>query len=221
LGVWVSIGVAIIVAFVFSTINYVLGLGRVAWRKARPAYVIDLAFSSGITTLILFVIDRFLLIRPLLPPGLILVAGLFSFLGFTILRFRERLLTGLATRWVNLRGKVSILGERVLIVGAGECGQLAAWLLQKSQASPAYAVVGMVDDDPSKQRMNIDGHTVLGTTRDIPALAQKLDIGLILFAISRIDGNEQKRILDLCNQTTARVIIIPDLIQTLQNLLIK
>jgi len=156
-----------------------------------------------------------------LPPGMILVTGLLSFLGFTILRYRERLLTGLATRWLSSRGKVSVLGERVLIVGAGECGQLAAWLLQKSNVSPAFAVVGMVDDDPSIQRLNIDGYTVLGVTQDIPILVKKMDIGLILYAISKIHENEQKRILELCHQTSARVIIIPDLIQTLQNFLLQ
>ena len=61
------------------------------------------------------------------PYGMILVTGLLAFLGFTILRYRERLITGLATRWVMNRGRASSLGERVLIIGAGECGQLAAW----------------------------------------------------------------------------------------------
>jgi len=34
------------------------------------------------------------------------------------------LLTGLATRWFSYRGKGTGIGERVLIVGAGECGLL-------------------------------------------------------------------------------------------------
>ena len=217
LGVGVSIGVAVAVAMMFSAINYLLGLGRISWRRAQPAYAFDLAFSSGLTTLILFLLDWFWPAEPLLPPGMILVAGLLAFLGFTILRYRERLVTGLASRWVNYRGKVSVLGERVLIVGAGECGQLAGWLLKRSDLSSAFNVVGMVDDDPRKHNMRMDGYSVLGSTRDLPALVERNNIGVILYAITRIAPSEQEKILALCRSLPVRLVIIPDLIKILQN----
>jgi len=221
LGVGVSFGIAVGIALLFSIINSILGLGRVSWRHARPALALDLALSSGLVTLSLFLLDWFWPSGSFLPPGMLLVSGLLAFLGFLTLRYRARLITGLATRWLHHRGRISVLGERVLIVGAGECGQLAAWLLQKSSLSSAFSIVGMVDDDPRKQNLTVDGCQVLGLTRDIPGLVEKKDIGLILFAISKVQPAEQARILSLCRQTPARLVIIPDLLQILQNYLFQ
>jgi FlaA1/EpsC-like NDP-sugar epimerase len=144
--------------------------------------------------------------------GLVFTAGLLAFLVFVGVRYRKRLLTGLASRWIIRRRREGRLVERVLIVGAGECALIANWLLIRSNLSAAFSVVGMVDDDPSKQGMLIDDLPVLGLTRRIPEVVNQLDVGVILFAIESIQADEQERILDLCYQTSARVILIPDLL---------
>jgi lipopolysaccharide/colanic/teichoic acid biosynthesis glycosyltransferase len=206
--IWSAVGMALI----FSLINFKMGLGRIAWQYARPMYSFDLALSSGLSALLVAVIDWLWPGAPLLPLGLLIVAGLLAFLGFVAVRYRERLLTGLASRWITARGKDGQLGERILIVGAGECALLANWLLRRSKLSTAFSVVGMVDDDPTKQGMTIDGHRVFGLTLRIPEIVQEQDVGLILFAIETIEPEEQRRILSLCHQTSARVILIPDLL---------
>lgn len=63
-------------------------------------------------------------------------------------RYRERLLTGLANRWILFRGHRASFGERMLIVGAGELGELTLWMLQRSTFRDLFAVIGIVDDDP-------------------------------------------------------------------------
>jgi lipopolysaccharide/colanic/teichoic acid biosynthesis glycosyltransferase len=212
LGLDHAISTAAGMALTFSFINYKMGLGRIAWRYARPMYAFDLALSSGLSTLLLAVLDWALPGDLLLPLGLLIVAGLLAFEGFVAVRYRERLLTGLASRWIDRRGGEGRLGERVLIVGAGECALLANWLLRRSKLSTAFSVVGMVDDDPTKKGMTIDGQRVFGLTRRIPEIVQEQDVGLILFAIETIEPEEQARILKLCRQTSARVILIPDLL---------
>jgi FlaA1/EpsC-like NDP-sugar epimerase len=152
---------------------------------------------------------------------MILIIGLLAFFGFTAIRYRERLITGLATRWVSYRSGLGSLGDRVLIVGAGECGQMAAWLMQKSNLSTAFSIVGMVDDDPRKYKMRIDGHTVLGTTRDIPALVRQKNIGVILYAINKIGASRQEQILKTCRALPVRLVIIPDLIKIVQDYLLQ
>ena len=84
------------------------------------------------------------------------------------------------------------MGERVLVIGAGECGLLACWLIQKSKLASAFSVAGMVDDDPHKEGMLIDGQRVFGLTRRIPELVEQLDIGLILFAIENIPAEDEQ-----------------------------
>lgn len=214
LGLQQSIAVAVLLAVTFSLVNAALGLGRVAWQHAPPAYAYSLAFSSGVSTALLLFLDAHLWPgHRFVPPDLIPLAGLMAWLGFMAVRYRERLVTGLAAQWLLLRPAArQSIGERVLIVGAGDCAMLAVWLLQRSRMGPALSVIGMVDDDPLKQGLTVDGLPVHGLTRRIPELVKKFDVGLILFAIERIASEEQERVLRLCEQTPARVVMVPDLL---------
>lgn len=218
IGLDAAIGLALAISLCFSLVNACLGLGSISWRQARPACAFDLALSSGLTTLLLLLLDYiwYLYFRPLMPPGMLLVTGLLAFLGFLTVRYRDRLLTGLASRWLHYRRPLSTIGEPLLIVGAGEGGQLAVWLLRKCHVARSFAIVGMLDDDPRKQGLKVEGCTVLGATRLIPELVAKKDVGLILYAISNIDAKERERILALCRQTSARLVLIPDLLQDLR-----
>jgi FlaA1/EpsC-like NDP-sugar epimerase len=219
LGIELAIGVAAAIAFVFSLVNSKLGLGRVWWRYAKPMYAFDLALSSGISTLLVAAFDWFWPNGPFLPLGMVLEIGLLAFLGFVAVRYRQRLLTSLARRWITSRQDGGRIGERILVVGAGECGLLATWLLRRSKLSSAFSVIGMVDDDPTKEGMTIDRYHVLGLTRRIPEIVKQRDVGVILFAIEKIEADEQARILKLCRQTPARVVLIPDLLALLRKYL--
>jgi lipopolysaccharide/colanic/teichoic acid biosynthesis glycosyltransferase len=212
----VAISLAVGIGLLFGIINGLLGLKKVSWRDASPVHLFDLAISSVITTGLILLIRQVWPTEHFLPPGMIVEIGLVAFLGFVAVRYRQRLFTGLASRWLILRGSKNSIGERVLIVGAGDCGQLAGWLLKKSNLASAFFVVGLVDDDPFKYGMFIDGHPVLGTTRDIPALVQQKNIGVILYAISKISPAEQERILRICCSQPVRVIVVPNLIQVIQ-----
>ncbi len=214
LGLKSALVVAAATAFVFSWVNSALGLGRIWWRHAKPAHVFDLALSSAISTLLVSALNWFWPNGHLLPPGMIFETGLIAFLGFVTIRYRERLLNGLAAHWQRERKTPSSLVERVLVVGAGECGLLATWLIQKSNLSSVYSIIGVVDDDPTKQGMTVKDLKVFGFTRRIPEIVKQQDVGLILFAIEAIQPKDQRRILKLCQQTSARVVMIPDLMTT-------
>jgi len=218
LGIGKAFLVAVSIGFGFSLVNTLLKLNRIAWSQAPPTYVIDLAFSTGLTTVLVFTVNWFFPAIIELPPGLVINIGTLAFLGFVAIRYRERLVTGLASRWVSYRDSSGTMayGERVLIVGAGECGQLAAWLLLKSKFATPYNIVGLVDDDPRKQGQTIDKYPVLGQTLDIPLLVKNRDIGLILFAINKLSELEREKILAICRTTSARLVIIPDVLDYFQ-----
>ena len=159
----------------------------------------------------------------LLSPSLVVIIGIMSYLFFVAARYRLRLLTGLASRWISYRERFKKLafGEKTLVVGAGECGQLAAWLLIRSKFETPYNILGMVDDDPRIQGQTIDSYKVLGQTKDIPSLVEKMDIGLILFAITNLPKSERNRILSICRSTSAHLVIIPDLLDYFRNQLAR
>jgi hypothetical protein len=47
-----------------------------------------------------------------------------------------------------LRRSTFLVGERVLIVGAGQGNKFANWLLRRYVFRHAFSVIGVVDDDP-------------------------------------------------------------------------
>ncbi|MEW5913360.1 MAG: hypothetical protein AB1814_12440 [Thermodesulfobacteriota bacterium] len=73
-------------------------------------------------------------------------------------------------------------GEPVLIMGAGDGGEMLLRELRNNPALP-YLPVGFVDDDPAKQGLEIHGIKVLGTRADIPALAAKHQVRRVFIAI--------------------------------------
>jgi hypothetical protein len=59
--------------------------------------------------------------------------------------------------------------------------------------------------------MEIAGKTVIGSSHEIPALVRRHDIGLIIFAITRIDQGQRDQIVEICDGTPTRLVMFPDL----------
>jgi hypothetical protein len=218
LGVDVAIGIAFCISLLFGLINSISGLNRVEWAKARAADALSLAFSSSLVAILLMVVNRLWPPKPILPLGMIPIIGLLAFIGFVIVRYRDRLLTGIATRWIRVRGGgMGTVGERALIVGAGEAAELARTLLRRLRIAQAFTIIGLVDDDPRKRGMRIGGLDVIGRTNDIPDLVSQFDVGLILYAIADVDNENRKRMLSLCDASGARVVNIPEVLENMNS----
>jgi len=207
---------SIAIAFFVSLFNLLLGLNRVNWRSASPVYVIDLAVSVGLAMLGLYIVTRVWLTDPWLPFSLIWLIGISMMVGLVVVRYRDRLITGLANRWLLMRGPKSSFAERILIVGAGNLAEMTIWLLQRSAYSSIFGIIGMVDDDSRKRHMESYGVRVLGTTADMPALVEKYQVGLIFFAVANGSDEERARMIQLCEATNAKVVVIPDLVKVLE-----
>ena len=117
---------------------------------------------------------------------------------------------------MNLRRESSAVGERVVIVGAGDAGNLAAYLLRKLELGQAFSIIGLVDDAPRKYGARIGGLRVLGPTADLPHLVRQHDIGLILFAIENIRPAQRERILQVCRASGAQTVVLPDVLEPLR-----
>jgi len=217
LGFQASILTALSIAVVLSLVSTALGLQHVIWRHASPTLVIDIGLSVASAALIVLAGDYFIDLSFKLPPIFIFSFSLLTFMGMVAARYRERVLTGMANRWTNARSGKKEFGERVLVVGAGDGGELAVWLIHKSGYASAFSIIGFADDDFNKQKYKVADLPVLGTTRDIPELVESHDVGLILFAISKISEAHRVRIMGICEDTDARVIAVPDMISVLND----
>lgn len=209
LGIGMALLVALVAALAFSLLNFIFGLHRVMWSRAPWQYVFPLALSTTLAVVVLIWLNM-RLFDHFLPDLLLVISGFLAFMGFVSIRYRERLLTGAATRWINLRGgSAHKLGERVLVVGAGDNFSLANWLLNRSEWVNAYTIIGLVDDSLRRQNRVIEGYRVIGTTAQIPELVKKFDVGLILFTMENISAEDRSRIIDLCRQTKVQIVLLP------------
>ncbi len=218
LGVGRGLLIALVVALIFSVISTLFGLHKIVWKYASPVMVIDIAFSVLLTAGIVMVANRLIFPAIILPLDFIANAVLMMIIGLITIRYRERLITGVANRWVNLRSDKKTLGEKVLVVGAGAGGELAVWLLHKSEFASAFSIVGYVDDDYRKQKSQMAGYPVLGTSRDITRLGNRSEHWFDPFQHLKDQTNQNANgSLRSVKKTDARVIVIPDLIEVLKN----
>jgi hypothetical protein len=223
--IYLTLGFAILL----SLVNLVLGVNRISWEHAQASDIFSLIPGTVVAALGIIVLNRYVLPSNLwldavhiMPTRVILGAGLLAYGGFVFLRYRTRLLSGLATRWVVIRHQgLSKALERVLIIGSGESGQFTAWLLERPRLAGVLKVVGYVDDNPRQLGVLIHGLPVLGRRADIPEIAKKHDVGVILFAIHKISQAEREEMLTICAEAGVRVILIPDLLRSFQQALFE
>jgi FlaA1/EpsC-like NDP-sugar epimerase len=81
--------------------------------------------------------------------------------------------------------------------------------------------VGIVDDDPLKQGVRLDGAWVVGTSADPATIAKTHDVGLVMFAIPGANHEEYERILSSCVDLNVRIVLISDMMRALQLWLTK
>jgi lipopolysaccharide/colanic/teichoic acid biosynthesis glycosyltransferase len=206
---------AAVLALLFGFVNSVLGLKRVVWSRAAAEDVFGL-FVSCLIVMSVGVTMEFVFHWPNFPNGFLAVTSVVVLFGFVIARYRFRLITGLASRWANWRGVGFGIGEQVLIIGAGQAGEFASWLLRRPDFLRMFSIVGYIDDDPEKQGMRIDGLRVLGTTADIPHLVRQYDIGVIFYAIGNNISSEEQRIFDICKIPNVHIVSVVDVLGKLR-----
>ncbi len=212
-----SIGLALLFALLFSLCGALLGTHRVSWSKATGRDLLNLLAAVGLATVLTLLANRFLGgLRPgggvLFPPAMLLTAAGLSFVGFALVRFRGQLFAESSRGWLARQRGTRAVQEKVLIIGSGEAGRFAAWLLSNGSSAALFNVVGFVDDDLYKQGRRISGVSVLGGGDQIPQLVERHDIGVLVFAIHNITADERRRLLEICAQTPARLVLLPDIL---------
>ncbi len=211
-------------AVLFSLSGALLGTNRIEWSRARPEDAFDLLPPTLLACVLALGLNHLMGAEhlggpgPVLPGGMILLASTVSLGGFISVRYRKRLLNGLVHRWIS-RSELAAAQERVLIVGGGESGQFAAFLLGQRSRLNSVSVAGYVDDDLFKQGVRLNGVNVLGKCADIPALVEKYDIGVLIFAIHNIAAPERQEILATCRATPARLVMVPDIVSSFNAIL--
>jgi len=197
-----------IVVAVFVAINFFCRLYQYVWQYTSANEILMIGAAAMSATLLLLVASLLWVGARPIPISVIGLGGVFSSGMFTTARYRQRLLTGLMGYLQRVVGSPD--RRRVLIVGAGEAGQVLARQLKARSRNGRYELVGFVDDNPKKIGLRIYGTQVLGDRQAIPDLVAERGVSLIIIAIHRISGPMLRDILSICLTTQTRVKILPD-----------
>ena len=101
-------------------------------------------------------------------------------------------------------------GKEVLIVGAGDAGQLMVREMQRNRQLH-YTPIGFVDDDPRKRGDRIHGVRILGTTDDIAHVLRDNKPDEVLIAIPSAPGAVRRQIVEACRAQNVPVKTLPGL----------
>ena len=129
--------------------------------------------------------------------------------GISIFRFTYRILAYFRQKQQGLikEGKTN-----TMIVGAGEAGNTLLKELQNSKFVEQN-VCCLVDDDPGKIGKYLRGVLVAGNRKDICRLAEEYHIDEIMIAIPSASHAEIQELLDICNQTSCKLKVLPGIYQ--------
>ncbi|MDJ0422763.1 nucleoside-diphosphate sugar epimerase/dehydratase [Dietzia kunjamensis] len=137
------------------------------------------------------------------PRSTPIVAGAFTILASLVLRSlvrRKRLFgAGVATD-----------AERALVFGAGDGGLQLVRQLRRSEVSQ-FKPVGILDDDPDKRHMLIEGVRVHGGREKLAELAGRTGASTLLIAIPSLPGDELIGLRDQAEAAGLRVLVLPPL----------
>lgn len=176
------------------------------WEYASVDELIKIAgavvFSSLLGAAFLWVIDVRLPIRVFVVACLLMIL----FVGGSRFIFRVARQKGRALVSTQPNSE----RPRTLVVGAGETGSLAIGrMASKDPLMPGIPLV-VVDDDPAKRGLRINGVKVSGSTEDIVDLVDRYDIEQIVVAIPSSTPEQRKRIYAECTQTDCKLRTLPN-----------
>ena len=175
------------------------GLYRGIWRYASlpdlQRIVLSVAVSTAILTTVFFMLRTsvprsVLVLDPLLLIGI--MAG--SRLAYRIAK-EQRVL-----------GLLPSARDPVLVLGAGEAG---ANLVIELAMSRELRVVGMLDDDRSKQGRQIHGISILGVLEELPHWRDELSVKKVIVALPSASHQVRRRAVEICRSAEVQSLTVP------------
>ena len=146
------------------------------------------------------------LAKQAINPAFYIVNVMVIIVGMVSLRIAYRTMRRIVMK-TELRQNASD-SQRVLIVGAGEAGNMIVRELFKRPELKKMPV-GVVDDDKNKQGKCVYDVPVLGTIDDVDQIVKNHCIDEIIICIANINPQRKREIINICKKTDAKIKTIP------------
>lgn len=179
----------LIILLIYALSFYIFKVYKSLWKYIGVDELLRLTLSSGFATVIIMLGSMVYFNVPSLV-SVEFIAGIFSLILMAGLRVGYRML-----RRIEMQNGNDVASKRVIIIGAGDAGNLLLKELAQNNTLN-YKIVGFVDD--YKKNIMIGGYKVIGTTHDIHDLKEKHNLDGALIAISHVNQIDLRRIYDEC-----------------------
>ncbi len=229
-----SLAVDAVVIVVCWNITYLFRLGFERWLSARPGYDVWVLCGVVATYLAAFAllrvpqsmwrfagfgeVKRLTLACALagavsaavvlalglsqVPRAVLALHPVVSLMGVCVVRIAYRMLYEHArSRITGGSGEI----RRALVLGAGDA---ARWLLAGIQGQ-GWTVLGLLDDDPSKQHARIAGVPVLGPLESVCDARLRGAATHLIVALPSASAAQRRRALELAASTLLPVLTVP------------
>ena len=196
-------------ALLYVAIGAIFGIYQRLWTNASFYEMFVIVKTVGVATIVIMIANFFWPgSEARLSTFAILLGSLFTFIGFFGTRYHWRMIQQVMIRVRARRGGVN----RVLIIGAGEEGQLLARRFRESAGLDNYVLVGYLDDDPARIGKVVLGIKVLGRCDEVAYWTGRTHADTLIVAMHHVERSRLHDIIAACQETPARVQISPNLL---------
>ncbi|MGD9573591.1 MAG: polysaccharide biosynthesis protein [Thermoleophilia bacterium] len=108
------------------------------------------------------------------------------------------------------RSELVSSGREVLICGAGDAGNTLLREMKRNREL-GYTPVGLIDDDPRKRRLRVQGTRVRGTRADLPRVLREVHVDEVIIAMPSAPGLVRQEIVEVCRQAGVPCATLPGL----------
>ena len=195
---WVMLGILVVYLLAFAALRVPQGL----WRFAGFAEIKRLALACALAGLVSALIVMPLLQLRQVPRAVLALHPLVALMGLALARLGYRAL------YEHARARISgAPGEarRAIVRGAGEAARRRLAGIHKQ----GWLVVGLLDDDPAKQRAAVAGVAVLGGLSAVADQARRTQATHVIVALPSARASQRRRALELAAPTGLPVLTVP------------
>jgi FlaA1/EpsC-like NDP-sugar epimerase len=185
-----------------------LATGR--WRFVSTTDVLRLLVATSVGTLLLVGVRALLLGVVMIPLSVLLIEWVLTtqLTAVAWIGYRTGFERLRRSRWENGDPR-----RRVLIIGAGEAGNMLAREIHRYPTG--YEVVGFVDDEPMKWGDRIQGVEIIGGTMDLKAIATGTGTEELILAVPSAVPEGLRRLVALCESTELPFKVLPGIREVL------
>lgn len=178
-----------------------LKLYKSVWRYAS-VYELGRILEGTIISFLVQILGFFFFEK--MPLSYYLIGPVILFVMLIAARFSHRFYLLLN----SIANKNNKNGRKIMLIGAGSAGKLILKDIENN-TNKNGRVKCIIDDDANIKGRILDNVPIVGGRDDILKNVEKYNIDTIMLAIPSIDGDNKRNILNICNETGCKILVLP------------